>query len=142
VGALLYLTVFTGPALSFAVNILSRLSAKKTMASCLLAIHVLLYLKGTTDKKITFSGSLFDLHEISDADWAGDRTTRRSMTGYVIFICGGPIAWMSKLQCTVATSGMESEYIRERSKGSARGLPGFLVSSSLTLPHGLEIWYY
>ena len=62
VGALLYLTVFTRPNLSFAVNTLSRLSAKKTMASCLFAIHVLLHLKGTTDQGITFSGSLFDLH--------------------------------------------------------------------------------
>jgi hypothetical protein len=26
-------------------------------------------------------------------------------------MCGGPIAWMSKLQCTVATSSMESEYM-------------------------------
>lgn len=32
------------------------------MASCLLAIHVLLYLEGTTNKGITLSGSLFDLH--------------------------------------------------------------------------------
>ena len=111
VGALLYLTVFTRPDLSYAVNMLSRLSTKKTMASCLLAIHVLLYLKGTTEKGITFSGSLFDLHAFSDADWAGDPSTRRSMTGYVIFMCGGPIAWMSKLQCTVATSSMESEYM-------------------------------
>ena len=103
VGALLYLTVFTRPNLSFAVNTLSRLSAKKTMASCLFAIHVLLHLKGITDQGITFSGSLFDLYVFSDADWTRDRTKRRSMTGYVIFICGGPRAWMSKLQCTVAT---------------------------------------
>ena len=103
VGALLYLTVLTRPDLSFAVNTLSRLSAKKTMASCLFAIHVLLHLKGTTDQGITFSGSLFDLYVFSDADWTRDRTKRRSMTGYVILICGGPRAWMSKLQCTVAT---------------------------------------
>ena len=53
--------VFTRPNLSFAVDTLSRLSAKKTMASCLFAIHVLLHLKGTTDQG-PFSGSLFDLH--------------------------------------------------------------------------------
>jgi hypothetical protein len=111
VGALLYLTVFTRPDLSHAVNMLSRLTTKKTMASCSLAIHVLLYLKGTTDKGITFSGSLFDLHAFSDSDWAGDPTTRRSTTGYVIFISGGPISWMSRLQTVVATSSMESEYM-------------------------------
>ena len=52
VGALLYLTVLTRPNLSFAVNTLSRLSAKKTMASCLFAIHVLLRLKGTTSHSV------------------------------------------------------------------------------------------
>jgi hypothetical protein len=55
------------------------LSAKKTMASCLFALHVLRYLKRTTDQRITFSGSFFDLHAFSDTDWAGDQATRRSM---------------------------------------------------------------
>jgi hypothetical protein len=50
VGALLYITVFTRPDLSFPVNTLSWLSVKKTMAPCLLAINALLYyLKVTTD---------------------------------------------------------------------------------------------
>lgn len=111
VGALLYLTTFTRPDLSYAVNTLSRLSHKKSWASCELAVHVLLYLKGTTKRGINFSGSLFDLHAFSDADWAGDLSTRRSTTGYIIFLCEGPIAWMSKLQTTVATSSMESEYM-------------------------------
>jgi hypothetical protein len=60
---------------------------------------------------IMFSGDEFDLHVFSDADWAGDIMTRRSTTGYVVFAGGGPIAWQSKLQTTVATSSMESEYM-------------------------------
>jgi hypothetical protein len=77
----------------------------------MLAIHVLIYLRGTVDQGIQFSGSEFDMHVFSDADWAGDIMTRRSTTGYVVFAGGGPIAWQSRLQTTVATSSMESEYM-------------------------------
>ena len=45
----------------------------------------------------------------SDADWAGDPVTRRSTTGYVFLISGGPVSWASKLQPTVALSTMEAE---------------------------------
>ena len=51
------------------------------------------------------------MHAFSDADWAGDQITRRSTTGYIVFAAGGPISWQSKLQTTVATSSMESEYM-------------------------------
>ena len=53
---------------------------------------------------------MFDLHVFTDADWAGDTITRRSTTGYIVFSAGGPIAWQSKLQTTVSTSSMQSEY--------------------------------
>jgi hypothetical protein len=111
VGALLYLSSYTRPDLAYAVGVLARFGSKPTYASCQLAVYVLLYLRGTVDQGIQFSGSEFDLHAFSDADWGGDIMTRRSTTGYVVFAGGGPIAWQSKLQTTVATSSMESEYM-------------------------------
>ena len=45
-----------------------------------------------------------NLFGYSDADWAGDLDSRRSTTGYVVYAAGGPIAWQSKLQTTVACS--------------------------------------
>lgn len=45
-----------------------------------------------------------------DADWAGDRGTRRSTTGYIFKLFGGAISWRSKLQPTVALSSTEAEY--------------------------------
>ena len=53
----------------------------------------------------------FILSGYSDADWGGDLESRRSTTGYVFFAAGGPIAWQSKLQFTVAVSPMEAEYM-------------------------------
>src|SRR5262245_12192453 len=38
----------------------------------------------------------------SDADWAGDIDTRRSTTGYVVMLNGGPVSWKSHKQPTVS----------------------------------------
>ena len=46
-----------------------------------------------------------------DASYAGDEDTRRSTTGYMVKICGGPVSWRSRMQISVALSSMESEYI-------------------------------
>lgn len=47
----------------------------------------------------------------SDADWAGDREDRKSTSGYIFQIAGGPVSWKSKKQDTVALSTMEAEYV-------------------------------
>ncbi|KAG5874788.1 hypothetical protein JTB14_015256 [Gonioctena quinquepunctata] len=47
----------------------------------------------------------------SDADFAGDLTTRRSTTGYLSIIAGAPVTWSSHLQKCVSRSTAESEYI-------------------------------
>ena len=46
----------------------------------------------------------------TDADYAGDKETRRSTSGFLFSIGGAPTSWMSKLQHCVATSTAESEY--------------------------------
>jgi hypothetical protein len=46
-----------------------------------------------------------------DAAHATDMTTRRSITGLAFMLCGGPIAYKSKVQSTVSTSSTEAEFI-------------------------------
>jgi hypothetical protein len=46
-----------------------------------------------------------------DAAHATDLVTRRSITGLVFVLCGGPIAYKSKVQPTVLTSSTEAEFI-------------------------------
>jgi hypothetical protein len=111
IGALLYVAMYTKPEISYAVGVLSRYNENKTYASCKLATHLLRYLQGHQECVIEFAGSSLDLHCFSDADWGGDVLTRRSTTGYIVFAAGGPISWQSKLQPTVATSSLESEYM-------------------------------
>ena len=76
--------------------------------------RVFRYLKGTRQHKLTYGGSPELLHDdiniYCDADWASD-SDWKSISGYVITIAGGAIAWSSKKQNTVAPSTPEAEYI-------------------------------
>jgi hypothetical protein len=78
--------------------------------------RILRYLKGTKDNSITYSGSLKKGEKVQitvycDSDWAQDRDDRKSISGYVVKIAGGPISWQSKKQPTRAMSSCEAEFI-------------------------------
>ncbi len=53
----------------------------------------------------------WNLVSFSDSDWAGDKDNRRSINGFIIFLCGVPIVWRSKQQKTVALSSSEAEFV-------------------------------
>ena len=46
-----------------------------------------------------------------DADHAGDKTNRRSRTGFIIYLNNAPIYWLSKKQTSVETSSFGSEMV-------------------------------
>ena len=46
-----------------------------------------------------------------DADHAKDTVTRRSRTGFIIFVNNAPIYWMSKKQNTCETSTFGSDLV-------------------------------
>lgn len=46
-----------------------------------------------------------------DSDFAGCEDSRRSTTGWVFTLAGGPVSWSSQRQKTVATSTMDAEYV-------------------------------
>jgi hypothetical protein len=77
-------------------------------------MHVLRYIKATLHFKITYGGKGFtDLAPVGyvDADYGGDIDTRRSCAGHVFMQAGGPTAWGSQYQKTVALSTTEAEYM-------------------------------
>ena len=46
-----------------------------------------------------------------DADHTGDLLTRRSRTGFIVFLNGAPIYWSSKKQTSCETSTFGSEFV-------------------------------
>jgi hypothetical protein len=46
----------------------------------------------------------------SDSDWAGDKATHKSVSGYSVFLMGAVVLWKSKIQKPVALSSSEAEY--------------------------------
>ncbi|KAJ9532258.1 hypothetical protein QJQ45_010342 [Haematococcus lacustris] len=110
VGSLLYLTCCTRPDIAFAVGALARHMSAPTKQHWAAACSVLCYLKGTADQGLLFGG-VSGLQGFSDADYAGDKDTARSTTGYIFTLNGGAISWSSRLQPTVAMSTAEAEYM-------------------------------
>ena len=74
-------------------------------------LRILQYLKGTIFDGLHFSShSSLTLQAYSDANWAGDPTDRRSITGYCFLLGDSLISWRSKKQTVVARSSIEAEY--------------------------------
>ena len=113
-GSIMYAQIATQPDLSYAISTLSRFVSNPGRPHWIALMHVLRYIKGTLDFKITYGGKGYtNLAPIGyvDADYAGDVDTRRSCSGHVFLQAGGPSAWGSQYQQTVALSTTEAEYM-------------------------------
>ena len=58
----------------------------------------------------SFKMAPWDLVCYSDSDYAGDPDTRRSVTGFVLFVRDVPVCWRSKAQMVVTLSSTEAEW--------------------------------
>ena len=112
VGKLLFAANTVRTDLAFAASYLSRFIKDphtKHLSACK---HTLRYIKGTTKLGLMFrEGSEFELVGYCDADWAGDKVDRKSMTGYLFKLGNSIITWKCKKQQTIALSSTEAEYM-------------------------------
>ena len=114
IGSLLYAAMVSRPDIAYAVQALGRHLQGTTDEHFVAAKRVLRYLKGTKELGLKYGGITAGRPTVvgyADADWASDKETRRSVTGYLFTLNGGAISWASKLQPTVALSSSESEYM-------------------------------
>ena len=110
---LMYLAIATRPDIAYAVGVLSRFSSNPGMAHWKAVKHLMRYLKGTMDLKLTYApdGSKARFSTFSDADFAGKHDSKRSTSGYVVKMGTGAVSWASRLQTIQTLSTTEAEYI-------------------------------
>jgi len=121
VGQLNYLSGHTRCDITMATSQVARFVHQPKRSHELALIRIGRYLKGTLDKGLILRPQNTDnlkLDVYVDAafacGWGTEESTNpdsvKSRTGYIIELAGCPILWVSKLQTTIATSTMESEY--------------------------------
>lgn len=148
VGSLMYLSQCTRPDIAYAVGVLSQHLENPCDRHWDALEHVLRYLRGTSTAVINYNTSATPSlsgnqswhlpSHFSDADWAGDKSTRLSTTGYLFTFAGGAISWRSRLQQTVALSSTEAEY-RATTEAGQEVIWLHLLLSSLDLPQSPPI---
>ena len=73
--------------------------------------RILRYLRGTPSLGLLIRPSASsELIVYSDVDWAGCPDTRKSTSGYAVFLGDNLVSWSSKRQNTVSRSSAEAEY--------------------------------
>ncbi|KAK8931207.1 hypothetical protein KSP39_PZI016896 [Platanthera zijinensis] len=113
VGCLMYAMICTRPDIAQAVSVVSRYMGNPGRQHWEAVKWILPYLKGTPDVGLLFrrSKDVGALEGFVDFDYAGDLDRRRSTSGYIFLLGGGPISWKATLQDIVVLSTTEAEYI-------------------------------
>ena len=115
IGSLRYLCN-SRPDLAYPVGYLSRFMEAPRQEHLTAVKRVLRYVAGTLSWGLHYHPGKKDggkpvLVGYSDSDLAGDVNDRKSTSGLIFFLAGGPVAWQSAKQKVVALSSCEAEYI-------------------------------
>uniref|UniRef100_A0A6N2KBQ3 Uncharacterized protein n=2 Tax=Salix viminalis TaxID=40686 RepID=A0A6N2KBQ3_SALVM len=109
-GALQYLT-FTRPDISYAVQQICLFMHDPRSQHMSALKRIIRYVKGTSTFGLhLYPSSIHDLLSYTDADWGGCPDTRRSTSGYCVYLGDNLISWSAKRQPTLSRSSAEAEY--------------------------------
>ncbi|XP_068314915.1 uncharacterized mitochondrial protein AtMg00810-like [Pyrus communis] len=98
-----YLDTFQLPDIAYAVNTVCQFMSSLTEFHFGAIKRILGYLQGSIDSSVLYSANTLPrLNAFSDSNWAADLNTKRSVTGYVVFLGNNPISWQSKKQNLVS----------------------------------------
>jgi hypothetical protein len=111
IGSLMYLMLCTRPDIAFAISQLSKYNSCYGPDHINAVKHLIRYISYTHKLQITYGNCTTAPIGFSDSSYSSDVDTRRSVTGYVFFVAGGPVSWKSQNQDTVALSSAEAEYM-------------------------------
>ena len=116
VGMLNYLVKHSRPDIANCTRELSKVLDGSTPASYKEMLRVIKYVLDTRTLglKLCPKGKLNEPWNITcftDSDYAGDGQTRRSVSGYIIYVHGVPVQFRSKSQQSVTLSSTEAEWM-------------------------------
>ena len=115
IGSLIYLMLGTRPDLAFSINKLAQYSANPSQRHWKGIKRILRFVKATINatlvlgRKHTSGDNLVEGY--FDAAYMDNTNDRHSTMGYMFFVAGSPVSWMSKKQRVVALSTTEAEYL-------------------------------
>ncbi|XP_076934027.1 uncharacterized protein LOC143600139 [Bidens hawaiensis] len=109
-GALQYLT-FTRPDITYAVQQVCLFMHAPRDSHFGFMKRIIRYLSSSIDHGLRIvPSSSATLTAYSDADWGGCLDSRRSTSGYCVFLGDNLLSWSSKRQATISRSSVEAEY--------------------------------
>uniref|UniRef100_A0ABD2W186 Retrovirus-related Pol polyprotein from transposon TNT 1-94 n=1 Tax=Trichogramma kaykai TaxID=54128 RepID=A0ABD2W186_9HYME len=113
IGSLMFLAYITRPDLSFSVGVLSRFAENPSKVHWNAIKRIIKYLKGTLAHGLVYKAKndCTKIVAFSDADYANDQDSRKSVSGYLIKLDNSLVSWGSRKQTTVALSTTESEFV-------------------------------
>lgn len=112
IGVLLHMANTVQRDVSSAVGYLSRFMHRHSENLRRAGKHVLTYLCGMEEIRITYSTDDEGVvRGYSDADRESERSSSKSITRTVLFCCEGARYWRSKRQSIVAQSSQELEFV-------------------------------
>lgn len=112
IGSLLYLAANTRPDILHPVTLLAKYCNNPKLKHWIAIKRIMRYICGTTHYGIKFDKQEdLSVTVYTDADWASDSTNRKSITGTIILIAGGPVIFRSSQQSLIAQSTTEAEFI-------------------------------
>jgi hypothetical protein len=110
VGDLQYLT-FTWPDIAYVVQQICLHMHDPRQPHLTVMKRILCYLQGTPDYGLLLChSSSSDLVVYTDTDWAGCSDTRRSTSGYAVFLGDNLVSWSAKRQTIVSCFSADAEY--------------------------------
>ena len=137
-GEALFAMVTCRPDISFAIIKLAKFANSPAKEHYIALKNVFRYLRQTTNEGITYwrqkpqqhpflqkSKTPILYHQINssppnqhynltgsvDSDWASDTKERKSVSGITMFLAGGVVNYKTKIQCDIAHSSTEAEFV-------------------------------
>jgi hypothetical protein len=113
-GSVMFPIVYSRPDIAFAISKLAQFMDEPNASHIRSMKTLLRYLRETIDLSIQYSPHKESNNQVigySDADYTNNKYNRKSVSGMIFMLNGGPISWRSKKQKLILISTTEAEYI-------------------------------